>query len=75
MAGIDLATAEARLAAYLAAEAKVLAGQRVEIDGQSLTRANLEQIQSGIDRWDAKVKELSASAAGRGRARTVKAGW
>lgn len=75
MAGIDLATAEARLTAYLAAEAKVLAGQRVEIDGQSLTRANLEQIQSGISIWDARVKELTTKASGRGRVRTVSPGW
>ena len=43
MAGITLAQAEAKLAEYLAAETKVLKGQKVEIDGESLTRglANL----------------------------------
>ncbi len=75
MAGIDLATAEARLAAYLAAEAKVLAGQKVELDGQSLTRANLEQIQAGIATWDARVKNLSAAATGRNRSRTLAPGF
>lgn len=75
MAGIDLATASARLTAYLTAEAKVLAGQRVEIDGQSLTRANLAEIRQGMEYWDAKVKELTASASGRGRSVTVRPGW
>lgn len=75
MAGITLAQAEAQLALYLAAETKVLAGQKVEIDGQALTRANLESIQNGIARWDAKVKELDRSASGRGRAVTVSPRW
>lgn len=75
MAGITLAQAEAKLAEYLAAETKILAGQRVEMDGISLTRANLEQIQAGISTWDARVKALSGTATGRGRARTVQPGW
>lgn len=75
MAGITLAQAEAQLALYLAAEAKVLNGQRVEVNGQSLTRANLEQIQDGISAWDKRVKELSAATSGKGRARTVQPGW
>jgi hypothetical protein len=36
MAGITLAQAEAQLALYLAAETKILAGQKVEIDGQAV---------------------------------------
>lgn len=75
MAGLTLAQAEAQLAAYLAAETKVLTGQRVEIDGQSLTRANLEQIQTGIDAWNKRVQELSARAGGTGRSRTVAPNW
>ena len=75
MAGITLAQAEAQLAAYLAAQTKILAGQKVEIDGQALTRANLQDVQTGLTYWDAKVKELSNSASGRGRARTVRATW
>lgn len=75
MAGITLAQAEAKLAEYLAAETKILTGQRVEIDGKSLTRANLETIQAGIATWDRRVKELSAGAGGRGRARTVQPSW
>ena len=75
MAGITLAHAEAKLAEYLAAETKVLKGQSVSIDGETLTRANLEMIQRGIDAWDKRVKNLSNSASGRGRARTVSPGW
>jgi hypothetical protein len=75
MAGITLAQAEAKLAEYLAAETKILRGQRVELDGKSLTRANLEQVQAGISAWDKRVKELAGAASGRGRARTVQPGW
>lgn len=75
MAGITLAQAEAQLQKYLDAEDKILKGQRVEVDGKSLTRANLEQVQAGISAWDKRVKELAGAAAGRGRARTVQPGW
>ena len=75
MAGLTLAQAETQLAAYLAAETKVLAGQRVEIDGQSLSRADLETIQAGIDAWDKRVKVLSAAASGTGRSRNVAPNW
>ncbi len=74
MAGITLAQAEARLAEYLAAEVKVLAGQAVSIDGTTLTRANLDLIQRGINIWNSRVQTLSASAS-RGRAVTVSPGW
>lgn len=74
MAGITLAQAEARLAEYLAAEVKVLAGQAVSIDGTTLTRANLDLIQRGINIWNSRVQTLAA-AASRGRAVTVSPGW
>jgi hypothetical protein len=71
MAGITLAHAQARLDALMAAYDKIVLGQKVEIDGQALTRANLADVQRGIEFWDSKVKQLSASASGRGRMRTV----
>jgi hypothetical protein len=71
MAGITLAQAEAQLAAYLAAETAVLAGQSYTIGGRSLTRADLEAIQAGITLWNNRCLTLGASAAGRGRARTI----
>lgn len=66
MAGITLEQAQAQLAAYLAAETKVLAGQAYEIAGRKLTRANLAEIRQGITHWDERVKDLSSRAV-RGR--------
>ena len=71
MAGITLEQAQTRLNEYLAAEAKILAGQRVEMDGRQLYRANLGEVQTGIDIWDKRVKNLTQSATGRGRSRAI----
>lgn len=68
MAGITLAIAQARLDAYLAAEEAVLSGQSYEIEGRRLVRANLAEIQTGINIWDQRVKRLSARNAGRSAA-------
>lgn len=59
MAGIDATQAETQLAAYLAAEAAVLAGQSYEINGRKLTRADLSAIQEGIQIWDRRAKSLT----------------
>lgn len=75
MAGITLVQAESRLNEYLDAESKVLAGQSYELHGRRLNRANLAEIQAGIELWDRWVKELSAAAGGRGRARIVSPSW
>lgn len=72
--GITLEQAQAQLNAYLAAETAVLSGQKYEIAGRTLQRANLAEIQAGINSWDARVKRLSLRAAGRGRTRTVVVG-
>lgn len=66
MAGITLLQAEARLALYLDAEAKVLAGQEVRIDGKAMRRADLEMIQNGVVLWEARVQKLTRSANGGG---------
>lgn len=71
MAGITLAQAEAKLALYLAALDKIVLGQKVEIDGQAITRANLADVERAITFWDSRVKQLASTAAGRGRMRTV----
>lgn len=65
MAGITLAQAEARLTEYLAAEKTVLSGQAYSIAGRSLTKADLQWIQEGIERWDQRVKSLSTSTGGK----------
>ena len=75
MAGIPLTQAETQLAAYIAAETKVLSGQAYEINGRRMTRANLAEIHQGMDYWDKKVKELSANSQGRGRAVNLSARW
>ena len=75
MAGITLAQAEARLTEYMNAESKVLKGQKVVIDGEELSRADLESIQKGVTYWDAKAKELSLSSSGRSRSRNVSPGF
>jgi Family of unknown function (DUF6148) len=78
MAGITLAQAQEQLDAYLAAETAVLSGQSYTIksgDGErSLSRADLEQIQKGIELWNARVINLTERTIGRGRARTVVVG-
>jgi hypothetical protein len=74
MAGITLAQAEAQLTLYLAAESAVLTGQSYEIAGRKLTRAALGEIRTGITTWDARVKQLSLRATGRGRSRTIVVG-
>ena len=75
MAGITLAQAEAQLALYLAAETAVLSGQSYEIAGRKLTRANLAEIQKGIEIWNQRASVLGNQAVGRSRARTMVPGW
>ena len=75
MAGITLTQAETQLAAYVAAETKVLQGQAYEISGRRLTRANLAEIRDGMDFWDRKVKELTNTSSGFGRSRTIAPRW
>lgn len=75
MAGITLSQAETQLAAYLAAETKVLSGQSYQFQGRTLTRANLNEIRLGIETWDRRVKNLTAKAGGRGRGVTINPGW
>lgn len=60
MAGITKEIAEARLTAYLDAEARLIAGHlEVEIDGERFRRVDLEKIQAGIDIWNARVQKLN----------------
>jgi hypothetical protein len=71
MAGITLTQAQTQLNAYLAAETAVLSGQRYEIAGRMLMRANLAEIQAGILTWNNQVVTLTNQANGRSRARSV----
>jgi len=74
MAGITLAQAQARLDEYLAAEAAVLSGQKYVIGGRELTRANLRDVQVGIDIWNQRVQRLSARSSGRAAVITPRPG-
>lgn len=65
MAGIDLATAEAKLREYLDAETALLGGgQSYQIKDRTFTRADLAEIRNGIEYWNDRVQRLSQ--AGRG---------
>lgn len=75
MAGITLAQAQTQLNAYLAAETAVLSGQRYEIAGRMLMRANLAEIQAGVKTWNERVMNLTRSSSGRSRSRTVVTGY
>ena len=75
MAGITLTQAQTQLNAYLAAETAVLTGQKYEIAGRMLMRANLAEIQTGITTWNARVVTLTNQSAGRSRSRTVVVGF
>jgi hypothetical protein len=59
MAGITLVQAQALLDSHLAALEKVLKGQKVEMDGKSLTRADITALQAGVDKWEARVNLLT----------------
>jgi len=74
MAGITLLQAQTQLNVYLAAETAVLSGQKYEIAGRMLQRANLAEIQAGIELWNIRVINLSSRASGRSRSRTVVVG-
>lgn len=71
MAGITLAQAEARLNEYLNAEVAILAKQSYKIADRELRYADLAEIRAGIEVWDKRAKELSVSASGRTRSRTI----
>jgi hypothetical protein len=59
MAGITLVQAQALLDGHLAALEKVLKGQKVEMDGKSLTRADITALQAGVDKWESRVNLLT----------------
>jgi len=74
MAGITLLQAQTQLDTYLAAETAVLAGQKYEIAGRMLARADLEFVQKGVETWNARVITLTNKSIGRSRGRTVVVG-
>lgn len=75
MAGISLAQAMSQLQTYLDAEAAVLSNQEYRIGTRMLKRADLEFIQTGIETWDRRVKDLSSKASGIGRVASPRPRW
>lgn len=63
MAGITLEMAKAKLQQYLDAEAKILSGQKVVMDGDELTMADLAAVQQGIKIWDERCQRLDPANA------------
>lgn len=59
MTGLTLEQAQARYRLYLDAEAKVLAGQRYQIENKELERASLVDIQKGVKYWENKCIEIA----------------
>ena len=60
MAGITLATAQAQLDLYVAAEAAILSGQEYVIGTRRLRRPDLSMVQAGITLWNQRVQDLTA---------------
>lgn len=58
--------AETRLENYLAAEAKILRGQRVRFGERDLQYADLEQVRAEIKVLQVQVAREAAAVAGRG---------
>lgn len=73
MAGISLDQAQARLDAWLAADAAVAQGQSYSGLGRTLTRADAATIRDNIQFWERKVLELTSNSGG-GRGRRVRYG-
>lgn len=73
MAGIDIKTAKAHLAAWLEAELAVTTNQSYTIGSRSLTRANLAEIREQIKFWEAKVTQLENISKRKGRNRIIRA--
>jgi hypothetical protein len=66
----DIAQLEGRLAAYLEAEAAVLRNQSYTMpDGRSVTRAQLAQIQKGVEQLRQELASARGAPLVRGRAR------
>jgi len=72
---ITLEQARAHLEAYMAAELAVLKGQRYEIAGRMVQRADIAEIRLGIRTWTIKVNELAGKSAGCSRVRTPSPGF
>lgn len=60
-----MSTTEARLAAYLAAEQKILMGQEVRYEDKSLKNTDLREVRDQIDKLQRQLARERAAANGR----------
>jgi len=60
-----MTTAAEMVQLYTDAEAKVLQGQTVKMNGRELTRADLASIRAGRQEWEAKAAAEARQAAGK----------
>lgn len=59
-----MSTATTKLAEYLAAEAAVLQGQSVTLEGTTVALADLDKIRAGRLEWERRVQAETDQAAG-----------
>jgi len=59
-----MSTATEMLAKYLAAEAAILEGKEVRLNGRVLRREDLDLVREGRKEWEAKVAAEEAAAKG-----------
>jgi len=64
MAGITLAQAETMLAAATEAYTTALNQKSYTIGSRGQQRHDIDKLRAEVDRWDAKVKELSRGTTG-----------
>jgi hypothetical protein len=62
MPGLPLATLQSRLAAYLAAETKILGSQAYTVDGLASQRASLAEVRKAIDEIQTQIDAASGDA-------------
>ncbi len=64
MAGINLATAQAHLDAWLSANIAVAKGKSYSMNGRSLTLADVNEIQGQIQYWERRVVAMQNNSGG-----------
>ena len=64
MAGLTQAQAQTQLDNAIAALNAAYTNQSYSIEGRSLSRQSIKDLQDAVDYWDSKVKELSSSRSG-----------
>lgn len=72
---MDLATAQAQLDLWLAADAAISVGQSYQIGNRTLARTDAAHVLSRITYWNRVIKSLNATAAGAGNPGVMISSW